>query len=415
MRILLLTQWFDPEPTSKGLVFARTLADAGHEVEVLTGFPNYPGGDVYPGYRIRAWQRESIGGISVVRVPLFPSHDSSAARRVLNYVSFAAAASVLGTLLVSKPDVVYVHHPPLTAGVAAVVLSRIRRAPFVYDVQDLWPDTLLATGMVRGRRLLWLVGWLCAWVYQRAAAVVVLSPGFSNALIERGVPHEKVEVILNWCDERRLVLENDPEVRASLRAGDRFNVVFAGTMGKAQGLESVLQAAELLAVSDPRVQFAFVGDGVEADGLAQLASEKELKNVVFLPRMPMSAIGRVLDAADILLVHLKDDPLFEITVPGKTQAYLSVGKPILMAVGGDAAAIISASNAGVTCRPADPEDLARAVTMLAAMRPDELKAMGERGREYYRTQMSLAVGAEKFLGVFERVVSGPTRASRWGL
>ena len=174
----------------------------------------------------------------MIRVPLFPSHDSSAFRRVLNYVSFAAAAVAIGTWLVHKPDVVYVYHPPLTAGLAGAVLSRVRGAPFVYDVQDLWPDTLSATGMVPGRRALRLVGRLCSWVYQRAASVVVLSPGFKEALIDRGVPREKVQVIFNWCDERSLVLERDHEVRARLGAEARFNVVFAGTLGRAQGLEA---------------------------------------------------------------------------------------------------------------------------------------------------------------------------------
>ena len=347
----------------------------------------------------------------MIRVPLFPSHDSSAVRRAFNYLSFAAAAVAIGTWLVRKPDVVYVYHPPLTVGFAGVVLSRVRGAPFVYDVQDLWPDTLSATGMVRSRRALRLVGRWCNWVYRRAASVVVLSPGFKDALIDRGVPREKIQVIFNWCDERSLVLERDHEVRARLGAGERFNVVFAGTMGRAQGLESVLGAAEILAASDPRVQFVFVGGGLEVEHLQRVASGKRLGNVIFLPRMVMSAVGRVLEVADVLLVHLKDDPLFDITVPGKTQAYLSVGKPILMALSGDAADIVTASEGGITCRPSDPEDLARAVAELAAFPPDRLRAMGERGRDYYRAQMSLEVGTRKFLEVFEQVVSGtPARS-----
>lgn len=406
----MLTQWFDPEPTFKGLVFARALRDEGHEVEVVTGFPNYPGGRLFPGYKIRPWQREQIDGVRVLRVPLYPSHDSSPLLRSLNYLSFSASAALLGALLTKKPDVIYVTHPPITVGVAATFLGWTKRAPFVYDMLDLWPDALAASGMAGGR-VVRLVGFICDWVYRRAAFLVVESPGFQQVLVKRGVPKHKLGVILNWCDERSLVLEPDPAVRASLSAGERFNVVFAGTMGRAQGLESVLQAAELLATADPRVQFVFVGGGLEVEPLRRSASARGSSNVIFLPRMPMSAIGRVLEAADVLLVHLKDDPLFEITVPGKTQAYLSVGKPILMALRGDAADIVSASGGGITCRPADPEDLARAVTVLAAMPPEELRAMGQRGRDYYRAQMSLQVGTRKFLEVFEQVVSGtPARS-----
>ena len=148
MRILILSQWFDPEPTFKGLLFARELAARGHDVEVLTGFPNYPGGHVYPGYRIRPWVREQIDGVSILRVALYPSHDKSAFGRALNYTSFAISAALIGTALIRKPAVVYVYHPPATIGFAATVIGFFRKVPFLYDIQDLWPDTVALSGMM---------------------------------------------------------------------------------------------------------------------------------------------------------------------------------------------------------------------------------------------------------------------------
>ena len=162
MKILILTQWFEPEPTFKGLLFARELAARGHEVEVLTGFPNYPGGKVYPGYRIRPWVREQIDGINVLRVALYPSHNNSGLHRALNYMSFALSAAVIGTALIRKPDVMYVYHPPITVGFAATVIGFLRRTPFVYDIQDLWPDTVAASGMMSNPAALTLLGKICA-------------------------------------------------------------------------------------------------------------------------------------------------------------------------------------------------------------------------------------------------------------
>jgi colanic acid biosynthesis glycosyl transferase WcaI len=186
--ILLLSQWFEPEPALKGLLFARALKNEGHDVEVITGFPNYPGGRVNPSYRIKLFQREVIDGIPVLRVALFPSHDASAGRRVLNYTSFAISVAVLGPFLSRRPDVIYAYHPPLTVGMAAAVLGLIKRAPFVYDVQDLWPDTLAATGMMRAQFPLKVIEEVARWVYRRAAHVVAQSPGFAARLAERGVP-----------------------------------------------------------------------------------------------------------------------------------------------------------------------------------------------------------------------------------
>ncbi|MNE41437.1 putative glycosyl transferase [compost metagenome] len=156
-RVLLLTQWFDPEPTFKGLVFARELVAQGFEVEVVTGFPNYPGGKLYPGYRIKLIQREVIDGVTVTRLPLYPSHGQSGIGRVLNYISFAASSLLYGLFGAKKPDVIYAYHPPLTVGIAAAFIRLLRRVPVVYDIQDMWPDTLRATGMFSNEKALRIV------------------------------------------------------------------------------------------------------------------------------------------------------------------------------------------------------------------------------------------------------------------
>lgn len=409
--MLLLTQWFDPEPTFKGLVFARELVRQGFDVEVVTGFPNYPGGKVYAGYKIKLIQRECIDGVQITRLPLYPNHDQSAIKRVLNYASFAASALVYGLFMAKRADVMYAYHPPLTVGVAASLIRWVRGIPLVYDIQDMWPDTLRATGMLNNHRALSLVGRVCDWVYRRVDQLVVLSPGFKRLLVQRGVLESKIDVIYNWADESAL---KSPEgaVPAAFPAADRFRVVFAGNMGKAQALDAVLDAAAILQARGSRASFVMLGGGVEVSRLKTRALEMTLDNVVFLPPVSMSEVGTFLAAADVLLVHLRKDPLFEITIPSKTQAYMAVGRPLLMAVNGDAADLVRQAKCGLTAASVNPLALADAVDTLAAMPAEELKMMGENAFSYYRQTLGLNVGVSKFAEVFERLSRNAHRTGK---
>ncbi|SUB34988.1 glycosyl transferase, family 1 protein [Pasteurella multocida] len=230
MKILLLTQWFEPEPAIKGLAFAKELKTQGHDVQVLTGFPNYPGGKIYEGYKLRFFQKECIEGIPVLRVALYPSHDSSAIKRILNYVSFAFMAMLFGIFATKKCDVIYAYHPPLTTGIAAIMIKLFRRTPVIYDIQDLWPDTLKATGMLTHDRLLKIVDYVCQCVYKCVDHIVVLSPGFKEKLIQKSVPANKISVIYNWCNETALI--NTETSQTVHLCHQKFNVLFCWQYGK---------------------------------------------------------------------------------------------------------------------------------------------------------------------------------------
>lgn len=407
MRILLLSQYFDPEPHLKGLPFAQELVRLGHEVEVLTGFPNYPGGQLYPGYCLRLVQREELGGIRITRVPLFPSHDTGGFHRMLTYLSFALSAALIGPWVVRNPEVIHAYHGNATIGLPAWVISVVRRVPFVLDIQDLWPDSVESSGMLP-RRLQRLVPALAAWcrfMYRRAAGIAVLSPGFKRILAARGIPEDKVVVIPNWCDE----IQTRPGPlwpEEALLLEGRFNVVMAGNMGKMQGLEVVLDAAIRLKSQHPKVQFVLVGGGVERPDLERRAAALGLTNVCFLPRRPVAEIGALLHRADALLVHLKDDPLFAITIPSRLQAYLAVGRPILCGVRGDGAELLQQAGAGLCFEPEDSTALADAVTALLRLTPESRLDMGERGRSFYRERLSLQVGTWAFLDLFVRAQKG---------
>jgi len=400
MRILILTQWFEPEPTFKGLAFAKELARRGHEVQVLTGFPNYPGGRIYEGYRIRLLQREEIDGIPILRVPLYPSHSRSRLGRTANYVSFALSAAIVGSAAVSRPDVIYAYHPPATIAFPALVLRWAYRARLVYDIQDLWPDSIAATGMLNGGAVLQMLSAWCRFVYAHSDHIAVLSPGFKRVLIDRGVPAEKISVIYNWCDESQLCGSSSTSPGQLDSWSNKFLVIFAGTMGAAQSLDTVLEAAYLMKSSRPNVQFLFIGGGIDADRLASRAAALELSNVCFLPRVQPGEIGPVLSRADALLVHLKNDPLFHVTIPSKTQAYMAAGRPILMAVPGDAADVVREANCGVTCEPENPSSLAEAIVRLEAMSAEERRVLGENGRRFYESVFAFRVGISAFEAIF---------------
>jgi colanic acid biosynthesis glycosyl transferase WcaI len=395
MRILFLTQWFQPEPFIKGLPFAKALQDRGHEIEVLTGFPNYPGGKIYNGYKIRLYKRELMDGIRVNRVALYPSHDKSAFRRILNYISFSLSAYLLGPLLIKKPDIIYVYNL-VTLGPPAFLFRFLFGAKVLMDVQDLWPESVVNSKMLQNRIVLATLGMICNGVYSKADALAVLSPGFKDELMGRGLNPQKIKIIYNWCDESSM-RESVPSDGGETPESDGiFTILFAGTMGTAQALDAVLDCAVICRKEDMPIRFVFIGGGVDRSRLERKARDSKLENVSFLPPRPMNEMDEVFASADALIIHLKDDPLFRITIPSKTQAYLLAGKPIIMAVRGDAANLIREAEAGILCQPEDSGSIFKAIKSLYEMTAIERRNMGEAGRSYYLKFLSFREGVDRF-------------------
>lgn len=402
MRILILTQWYPPEPALLMHELAQELQTLGHHVQVLTGFPNYPSGNIYEGYRLRPWVRESLDGVEIVRTWLYPNHSQSGMKRVFNYLSFAISSSLLGVFLAKRPDVIFVYHPPLTVGIPAWLLSRMWRVPFVYQIQDMWPETLLATGMVVNSRLLHYVAQFANWIYKKAAVLLVISDGFRDNLVDKGVPEKKICVVSNWVDPTVYFPDSQDDFYAcELGLQGKFTVMFAGNMGEAQALETVMQAALLLR-DKPQIQFVFVGDGIALERLQALKKQEGLDNVLFLGRFRPDEMPKLYAQADVLLIHLKDDPLFRITIPHKTFAYMASGKPVLAAVAGDAGAVIEEAQAGYACPPQDATALAETVSKMAEMGIEALAAMGNNGRKQVLTKYSQAYLVRKIENVLEK-------------
>ena len=386
MRVLLFGQWYRPEPAYGLQDIAQVLIRKGHDVTVLTGFPNYPAGKLYPGYRIKHWQKENLNGVPVIRVPLFPDHSRSTWRRMLNYLSFTFSSTVLGPILVKKPDVMFVYHPPLTVGIPAIVMSRFWRIPFIYQIQDMWPETLKATGMLNNPNLLESIATLAKWIYASSDAICVISPGFRDNLIKKGVPPQKIHTIPNWVDlEKYRPVPANAEKARELGLVGKFNIMFAGNIGEAQRLETLVEAADLLK-DVPTLQFVLVGDGIAVPALKALVQKKNLGNIRFLGRFPAEEMSELYALADVLLVHLKDDPLFRITIPHKILSYLAVGKPILAAITGDASDVVKNAQAGLTCAPEDAKALAATALQFYKMPEAKRTDMGRRGLLAAQTQ-----------------------------
>jgi glycosyltransferase involved in cell wall biosynthesis len=340
-----------------------------------------------------------MDGVPVVRVPLYPSHDTSPIRRIANYGSFALAAATIGAASVRRADVGFVYHPPPTVGLPAIVLRLLRGIPFVYHIADMWPESVVESGFVaspRARRIAErLIGAWCNVVYERAAAITVLSNGFKRLLVERGVPAEKIHVVYNWTDEEAFrPVPRDERLAAELGLDGGFNVIYAGNLGVFQGLGAVIDAAVRLR-DVPDIRFVFVGTGQEEQALRERAAAVGATNVRFLGRRQFWEMPEINALADALLVHLRDLPFFAATVPSKTQVSLASGRPVIMAVRGDAAEIVERAGAGVVCTPEDPEAIVQAVLSLYRRSAADRDAIGARGRAYYLEHMSLDRGGRQ--------------------
>jgi colanic acid biosynthesis glycosyl transferase WcaI len=405
VRILLLTQLFQPEPNFlKGLRFANELQRRRHRVQVLTGFPNYPDGRVYPAYARRFWQREILNGVEVLRVRHFMSHDRSGSMRALSYMSFALSAAALGVFGVRRPDVIHVYQGPATLMFTAAVLSAVRGGRIVLDIQDLWPESVVGSGMLLSSRIADLIDRFCSWTYRHATRIVVLSQGFKEQLVERGVPAAKVDVVYNWMDEATAgndAVDAGPSLDESFKSG-AFHIVYAGSLGPLQGLDTVIDAAVELKDILPRARFVLVGDGIAADALRARARELALPNVAFIARQPATVVSRILEQADTLLIHLKDSALSRAAIPQKTQVYLAAGRPIIIGVSGEAGALVERAGAGLRCEAGSPAALARAVVQMAGLDENTREEMGRRGRDFYRQHLSFERGCNDMDRIFHQ-------------
>lgn len=405
MKILYLSQYFPPEmgaPAARVHELSREWARLGHQVTVLTGFPNHPTGVVPPEYRGELFRRERIDGITVVRAPIYAAANKGLLRRALNYLSYCAGASLVGPFATGRPDVVIATSPQFLTGLAGLWLSALKRVPFVFEVRDLWPRSIVAVGALRAGSLpVRALEKLELLLYSRADRIVVVSEPFVGEIAAHGVPREKISVVTNGVDLSLFAPQDRAAARSALGLPERgFLATYVGTHGLAHGLGTLIETARLL----PEAQFLLVGEGAEKESLREQACD--LANVIFWDQRDRTEISRILAASDVALVLLRDEPLFRTVLPSKLFEIMGAGRAIVSTVDGEARKLYQEAGAGIFSPPEDAPALTRLLRELSAD-PARLAAMGASGRAYVEAHYSRPVLARRYLALLEELAGTP--------
>ncbi len=404
-RILYVSQYFPPEmgaPAARVFELSREWVQHGADVTVLTAMPNHPVGIIPPEYRGKVLVREHTAGIAVTRCWIFPAANKGFFKRVLNYFSFMLSAIFLGIPNTPEVDVVIGTSPQFLAALAAFVISRIKRAPFIFEVRDLWPESIVQLGQIRNPVLIRLLERLEMFLYQQATRIVVVTESTAHTLHQRGIPPQKIRVIKNGVDLQLFSPRpKRAELLASLKLRDKFVVTYIGTHGLSHALHVVLDAAEQLR-KHPAIHFLFIGEGAEKERLQVLAQKKQLTNVTFLPQQAKQQLPDYYALSDVVLVPLRRLPLFTTVIPSKIFEIMAMGKPILISVDGEARHLVETAGAGRFVPPEDAAALARAIVELQEQ-PEVRERLGRAGRQFVETHFDRRKLASDYLQLIQKV------------
>lgn len=386
MHILFLTDNFPPEvnaPASRTYEHSREWVKLGHKVTIVTCAPNFPKGKVFDGYRNKLWQRETVDGIEVIRVWSYITSNDGFAKRIVDYVSYMVSA-IVTSQFVRRPDVVISTSPQFFAAVGGWIVAAIRRRPFVFELRDIWPESIRAVGAMNDSRAIDFLEKLELFLYHRARLIVSVTYAFKENLVVRGIASEKIVVVRNGVDLARFrPMDKDDELIEALDLKDRFTVGYIGTHGMAHALATLLEAASILQErhGDRSPCFLFVGDGAEKNRLKQHAAYLGLNNTIFVDSKERSEMPRYWSILDSSIIHLRRTDLFKTVIPSKMFECFAMGIPILHGVEGESAEIIENTGAGVTFEAENPRELADLIEALERD-PERLEILKRQGLEH---------------------------------
>lgn len=395
-------------PSARTFEHARHWARLGHEVTVVTGFPNHPTGIIRPEYRGRRVERERVDGVDVLRTWVYCAPNKGFFRRVLNFLSFFCSSFVLGALLTRRPDVVVGTSPQFFCAVSAYLLSCLKRAPFVFEVRDIWPQSAVELGALRNPLIIRALEAIELFLYRRAALIVPVAESTLPYLLAKGVPAGKIKIIPNGIDAAYLAAAeaaSPDSVREGLGLREKFVVSYIGTHGMSHALDTVLQAAEAMR-DDANVHFLFVGEGAEKEKLKRIASDSQLMNVTFLGEQPRERLSSFYRASDASLVPLRRLPIFKKVLPSKMFELMGIGSPIICSVEGEAAALVRRAESGLCIEPESVSALVAAIRQLrddAALRGRLI----ENGRRFVRVHYLRSALAETYVEALAETLKGP--------
>ena len=397
MHILFLSDNFPPEvnaPASRTFEHAREWVRLGEQVTVITCTPNFPKGNVFPGYKNNLWQAEVIEGIRVIRVWSYITANEGFIKRSLDYLSFMISATV-ASLFIKKVDVVIGTSPQFFTVCAAYVVSLLKRSPWVFELRDIWPESIKAVGSMGDGFLYQSLERLELYLYRKATRIIALTQSFKEELISRGIGSKKIDVVTNGVDLSLFKPRNKNDgLLKKLGMENRFIAGYIGTIGMAHGLETLLESAEILQRTSgaENIHIIVLGDGAKKDSLKKMAMKKQLHNITFVDTVPKSEVGEYWSLLDISIIHLKKDPLFEKVIPSKLFECMGMGIPVLHGVLGESAEIVNRLRVGITVAPENPQILANELLALSSdsellreMRRASLNA----ARQFDRSQLAL--------------------------
>ena len=407
MKILFCSQYFPPEPgapAARVSELTRAWVAAGHDVTVLTAFPHHPTGIIPTEYRGKSLVREDYFGVRVVRTWIYAAPNKGKIKRSLAYASFAVSATSFGQFFAETPDVVVATSPQLLCAVAGRAVAFSRRCPFVFEVRDLWPESVVAVGALPARHpIVSGLEVIEQSLYSAAAKIVVVTDTFRQKLTARGISASKIDVIKNGVDLKRFVPRGDETALRMQLGHEKFIVSYVGTHGMAHGLDAVLDAAKLLK-HNPRVHFLFVGEGAERARLQARVLDEAISNVTMMGVLPRERMPEVYATSNLCLVPLRNAELFTSVIPSKIFEIAAMERPIVLSVDGEARVLVEASNGGVYVPPEDSLAMARAIEQLASA-PSKLAAMGKSARAFVVREFDRDVLAKRYLGILEQVAS----------
>lgn len=405
MHILFLTDNFPPEvnaPASRTFEHCREWVKLGEQVTVITCAPNFPKGKVFAGYRNRLWQTETIEGIRVIRVWTYITANEGFVRRSLDYVSFMIAATI-ASLWVKKVDVVIGTSPQFFTVCAAYVVGLLKRVPWVFELRDIWPESIKAVGSMRDGSLYQMLECLELFLYKKANRIIALTQSFKKELIARGVDAKKIDVVTNGVDLNLFKPRNkDEALLKKLGLENRFIAGYIGTIGMAHGLETIIEAAEIIQnmpnAKNQNIKILILGDGARKEPLKQLARDKNLENLIFIDTVSKAEVADYWSLLDISIIHLKKDPLFEKVIPSKLFECIAMGIPVLHGVLGESAEIVSRLGVGKTIAPDNSQvlaqellNLSRNTQELTQMKEAALEAAKQFDREHLAKSMLISI------------------------
>lgn len=416
MEILYISQYFPPEigaPAARASELARHWTREGHEVTILTGFPNHPSGKIPQEYKKafrRLFAKEKFDGVKVVRTWLLPFPNRKPYERMLNYASFLISSAITG-MFISRPEVVIATSPQLLVGLSGWWLARWNRVPFVFEVRDLWPESLSAVGVGNHKSLLYrALRRIASFLYRRADHIVVVAPAFKDHLIQHwNVPAGKISIVQNGVETDIFSPRNlDPSLRGELHAEGKFVVSYVGTIGIAHGLDSLIETASKLQDTAPDVLFLLVGDGADKERISALARSRGLTNLRIVGPQPRVRIPAYISASDACLVLLKKADIFQTVIPTKMLEFMSCARPVVLGLEGQARKMIESAAAGIWVAPEAPDQLAKAILQLAGNRALS-KQLGENGRKYILEQLSRKQTAADYIVLLEKLTGTRTQ------